>query len=163
MTLTQDRLKELLFYDAASGVFTWEKPASNRVKKGSIAGTLDREGYLQIRVDSVAYRAHHLAWIYVYGRKPSEIDHINRVKSDNSINNLREVSSSDNSKNVGMYAHNTSGVTGVSWNKDYGKWVAYINSEGKHIHLGLHSHIFEAACARKRAENLYNFARLEVV
>jgi len=88
----------LLTYDPYTGLFTWLVDAYSNKVKGKIAGSI-KEGYINISIDRKLYRAHRLAWLYVNGVFPSEIDHINRVKSDNRICNLREVSRSENCQN----------------------------------------------------------------
>lgn len=137
--LTQDRLKELLHYDPATGVFTWLKPCSrfSQVTPGDPAGCVHARGYIHIKVDGVAYKAHRLAWLYTHGRWPEPtIDHINRIKTDNRIANLREVDQLGNMQNKGQYRNNTSGYIGVSKHSS-GKWAAQIQVNRKNRHLGL--------------------------
>jgi hypothetical protein len=98
---TQEELKSLLSYDPETGEFTW---AVNRrkVRKGDKAGCVCRStGYVRIVINYKPYSAHRLAWLYVYGIFPtSEIDHINRVRTDNKISNLRDVSRIENMNNI---------------------------------------------------------------
>ena len=157
--LTQARLKELLHYDAETGIFTWIKPSCNRVKAGGIAGyKCKTHGYIFIGVDNVNYRAHRLAWLYMTGEWPeNQIDHVNHLRSDNRWNKLRSVSHQENSKNAPIRSTNKSGVTGVHFHKPLKKWVAYITVSGTRIHLGLFNCITAAAISRKAAEIKYNF------
>lgn len=75
-------------------------------------------GYVQIKISGKLYHAHRLAWLYVYGYMPEkEIDHINRIRDDNRIANLREATSQLNSLNTGIYKNNTSGSKGIYYNK----------------------------------------------
>lgn len=98
--LTRERLKELLHYDSETGEFT-HKIRRAGVKYGSLAGTQHSEGYSMIRIDKTAHYAHRLAWLYVYGLHPKQqIDHINGVKADNRLRNLRDVSQSANQQNM---------------------------------------------------------------
>ena len=91
MTLTQKRLKELFYYDPVTGVFTRLHSTSN-VKAGRATGNLNTGGHLGFLVDKKMYQAHRLAWLYVHGDWPnSQIDHINGVRTDNRIENLRDV------------------------------------------------------------------------
>ena len=146
--LTQERLKQALKYDPETGVFTWAESGRGR-KIGRQAGGLTHEGYLRITVDQQEYKAHRLAWLYVHGEWPKQvIDHINRDRSDNRIANLRDVSSMENSNNHGGYSTNSSGHTGVCWNKNEGKWQAYLGRK----YLGLYAAISDAVSARKMAE-----------
>lgn len=138
--LTQERLKELLNYDPATGVFTWLKPVNrySMVKPGDRAGCLHKRGYIHIKVDGDCYKAHRLAWLYVHGRWPEpSIDHINRDKADNRLVNLRETDQLGNMQNKGAYRSNTSGYTGVSWNKQRQAWTAQIQFNRKNKHLGV--------------------------
>lgn len=132
--ITVERVRELLIYDSETGVFRW-KVASTRVKIGDVAGS-DGDGYRVIRIDQRNYKAHRLAWLYVHGEWPAkDIDHINGVRSDNRIANLRDVSRSVNIQNLRRArSDNSSGLLGVSRNR--GRWRAVINLEGKRHHLG---------------------------
>ena len=154
--LTAEYLRSILSYDPETGIFTWKIGSANQVKAGDIAGCPDGDGYLRIRVQSRLYRAHRLAWFYVYGEWPTDrIDHINRIRSDNRISNLRDVSQKQNLQNAGKYSHNTSGHSGVSWHKQSSKWRARIMHNQKHFHLGYFSILEEAISARKAAEKTY--------
>lgn len=155
--LTQERLKELLDYDPETGVFTRKVSLSRRVKVGDIAGSLHPHGYLTLMVDAKSYVAHRLAWFYVYGVWPKEIDHINRIRNDNRISNLREVSRLENMYNKSKYANNSSGLTGVSWHKATGKWHSSICAKGLQKYLGLFDTPEEAHAAYLAAkEELHN-------
>lgn len=152
--ITQKRLKELLSYDPDTGLFTNRNTRGPKAMAGCIAGSVDSHGYWQIHTYGKVYRAHRLAWLYVYGEFPAhEIDHINGARLDNRLNNLRSVTRAENSRNQGIRSANTSGVCGVSWYKDAKKWRADIGHKGNQIHLGSFSDKFEAICARKSAEN----------
>lgn len=154
--LTAEKLRELLHYSPETGVFTWKVSNSNRVKVGDVAGCLDGRGYLLISVRSRLHKAHRLAWLYVYGVWPTDqIDHINRIRTDNRIANLREVSHKQNNQNRSKPSNNTSGHPGVSWHKQRSKWLAHIKHNQKKIHLGCFNTIEEAIAARKAAEKLY--------
>ena len=138
MTLTLNRLKELLSYDPDTGAFTWIKASACRTIVGSVAGTLNSKGYVKIQVDKKLYPAHRLAWLYYYGEWPDNfVDHINRNKSDNRISNLRVVSASVNMRNCGLRSTNTSGFKGVSYFAHRRKWAATIRLHGKSCVLGM--------------------------
>lgn len=110
--LTQSKLHELFFYNADTGIFTNK---SNRFI-GKQAGTLQKRGYSTIGIDGKRYYAHRLAWLYKNGELPSnEIDHINGVKSDNRIDNLRLATRSQNASNRPIQSNNTSGHIGITW------------------------------------------------
>ena len=148
--VTQNRLKELLDYSLETGLFKWKIAHSRRVHAGDVAGSLSPKGYILIGVDGCVYRAHRLAWLYVYGKFPEHyIDHINRIKADNRIENLRDVSITVNNENQ-KYApsHNKScGVLGVSREKNHRRWRAVITTGGKQVHIGYFDTIEEAEAA----------------
>ena len=152
MMLTQARLKEVLNYDPETGVFTW-KIGRPKAPKGGVAGYLNWKGYWIVCVDRVKYRAHRLAWFYVYGCMPDgQIDHINHEKLDNRISNLRVVSNKVNHRNMGKPSNNTSGVVGVSWFKTRNKWVARIRDGKVYRCLGYFDDFNDAVEARLTAQ-----------
>jgi hypothetical protein len=82
LALTQERLKHLLHYNPDTGVFTWVQRASKSVRVGNSAGSKNKSGYIDIRIDKSLHKAHRLAWLYIYGVCPNgKIDHINNVKT----------------------------------------------------------------------------------
>ena len=86
--LSHEELKNILHYNPEIGLFSWLIKPSDKIKIGSIAGSVDKDGYVIITLNSKKYRAHRLIWFYVYGKWPvNEIDHINRIPSDNRIIN----------------------------------------------------------------------------
>jgi hypothetical protein len=152
--LTQKRLRHLFIYDHCSGVFTRLVTVSNQLA-GTVAGNPDSKGHIQISVDGRRYLAHRLVWLYIYGHFPrTEIDHINRLRNDNSLSNLRLVTHAQNCQNAGLRKDNTSGIKGVSWNKIRKKWHASICDNKKTIHLGYFDCVNAAAdiVAQKRNE-----------
>lgn len=156
-TLTQERLKYFLEYSEDTGLFTWR---FNRrgLNKGDVAGNKSDAGYICIRIDKRLYRAHRLAWLYVYGEWPEDcIDHINHKRDDNRISNLRQSTKSENSKNLSMRSDNSTGITGVHWYKAYSKWSAEIWYNGKKYFLGYFDTIQEAAKVRADAEESFCF------
>jgi hypothetical protein len=158
--LTQARLKELLHYDPETGVFTWLVARGRYVKPGTAAGSHDRAGYLRIGVSCRIYAAHRLAFLYMTGETPTEVDHINRVKDDNRWSNLRSASRSENVANTPLRRDNSSGYRGVGWYPRYKKWCAKGRLCGKSVHLGYFASLEEAAeVARKwREDNFGIFA-----
>ena len=139
--MTQDELKQHLHYNSDTGVFTWLKNPSrnkqwNTMWPGKIAGSVTEKGYLRIRLLNRGWRAHRLAFLYVHGFMPSEIDHIDGNKLNNKIENLRAVTHSENMRNAKRYPTNTSGITGVTYRKSSNQWLAYITIHQKRIHMG---------------------------
>lgn len=129
--LTQAQLKESLSYRKETGEFTWiVEPLKHHTNKvGHLAGSLTTGGYITISIDGGRYLAHRLAWLYVYGYFPKGdkcfIDHIDQNRSNNRIENLREVSQAENARNQKMYSNNKSSVTGVYLRKKLTKKVIY--------------------------------------
>ncbi len=159
--LTQQYLQEILSYNGKTGVFTWEKPKAPRMHVGDAAGGPDARGYILIRIDGKSYKAHRLAWLYVNGRWPiGDIDHINVIRDDNRIINLREASQSENNSNQLLRKTNTSGVKGVHWHKRDKKWQAQCDVNGKRYSLGSFTDIAKAEQAVKsfREKHLGRFA-----
>lgn len=142
LTISQERLKDVLDYNPHTGVFTWKVRTSNRVKVGDVAGDIESNGYLRISIDGNRFRAHRLAIIYVYGDNYYEqVDHINHVRTDNRISNLRVATHSQNNWNQQLQIKNTSGIKGVYWDKSRKKWSAYCCVMGKRHMLGRFSDI----------------------
>ena len=136
--LSQERLKKILNYDPETGAFEWKTRTANCIHVGDVAGSNDKYGYWQIQVDGKCCFAHRLAWLYVYGVWPeNHIDHIDGVKNNNRIVNLRDVTCLVNSQNQrSAQCINTSGFLGVS---AVGKvFRARIRIDGKLKCLGTH-------------------------
>lgn len=155
-TITTERLQELLNYDQETGLFTRRLRAA-RMPAGSRAGWLRKDGYIDIRLDGRIYRAHRLAWQYVHGESPpNDVDHINGVRDDNRIANLRLATQSENMWNSNRQRNNTSGFRGVIWHKPTMKWRARIRHNGKCISIGYYDCIIDAAKAYDaKARELY--------
>lgn len=130
------RLRGLLNYDQQTGVFTWAVARSAR-KAGDATGCMHSSGYLLIGVDGRLHRAHRLAWLYVHGEWPNgDVDHINGVRHDNRLENLRVVSRKVNSQNRRTAKPgNKSGRLGVT--KFRKRFKAVISVDGKSQYLGL--------------------------
>jgi len=97
--LTYERLIHLLWYDPDTGRFIWQNSV-RRGWNGKVAGSLCTGGYIQIIIDGHPYRANRLAWLYMTGEWPQwEVDHKNRIKTDNSWDNLRDITHQENSLN----------------------------------------------------------------
>lgn len=148
MDLTQDRLKEVMHYDPLTGQFTWAKTLSRRAVAGTPAGNPYSNGYLRLQIDGQEYLCHRLAWLYMTGEFPeSELDHRNRIRSDNSWDNLRASNTSLNKFNTGLSSRNKSGVKGVSWSSKRSVWQAGICAYGKKIYVGEFKELSDAEAA----------------
>jgi len=163
--LTQGTLKELFHYCPESGVLTWKcrdlkwfkKLADmkmwNKQNAGKAAGFKDSRGYIKICLFHKSYRAPRLIWMHWYGVWPYMIDHINHIKTDDRIFNLRDVTSQVNSQNLPISSRNKTGIVGVCWNKAQRKWAVHIARN----FIGWTDDFFEACCIRKSAEIKYGY------
>ena len=140
--LTQDELKSIFHYNPETGVFTWLIKPAKHLNIGKVAGNYDGDGYINITYKGKKLRAARLAWLYIHGISPTKnIDHINRIKTDNRICNLRTVTNSQNQMNIGLKKDNTSGYKGVTLCKITNKWRAMIRVNGKNKSLGYYDSI----------------------
>lgn len=145
--LTQERLQELLDYNPETGAFTHKASRNRRIHAGQKAGYLDkRVGYVVIGADREIYQAHRLAWLFVHGEFPDAfIDHINGIRSDNRMANLRVATRSQNGANQRRHRDNRTGFKGVR--KYRSKYVAQIKVAGRMKHIGSFTTPEEAAKA----------------
>ncbi len=135
--LTQERLKELLHYDAMTGEFTWKVYRGGKARVGTIASYDDGQGYIRIKIDGTRYKAHRLAFLYMTGEWPKDqVDHIDGCRSNNAFKNLREATERQNSANRRRSVGSYSGFKGVSFNRKQGNYSAQIKVNGKLIRLG---------------------------
>ncbi len=152
---TLERLNEILDYNPETGVFRWKKSTNRRIKVGAIAGANHNEGYRKIQIDGARYFSHRLAWKMHHGHDPKDqIDHINGVKNDNRIQNLRECTHAENARNRGKTKVNKSGYKGVYLHR--GKYRAGFCLSGKKTDLGLYDTAEEAHEAYKKAAKEYH-------
>lgn len=157
-------VRKLLRYDPETGDLYW-LPRDSTVPKfrqwngrfaGRIAFTSVKRGYLAGTINGCQLLAHRVAWALYYGEWPAEdIDHIDGVRTNNRISNLRAVARGENNRNRGRSRRNTSGATGVT-HAD-GKWRARIKARGQDVSLGCFSDFGSAAAARKAAERNLGF------
>jgi hypothetical protein len=150
MSITQERLKELLDYDPETGVFLWKEKRGSAAA-GSRAGCLDHHGHRLIRVDRNLYRAGRLAWLHVHGELPEEVDHRNRIRDDDRLKNLRPSTRPQNCQNTGKHRDNTSGHKGVFWVKREKRWMVQIRANGKTHYLGHFDEKSRAVTAAREA------------
>lgn len=156
--LTREQVRDVLTYDLLSGVFTWKLDMRPGVLAGDVAGCLSKStGYWVIRLYGKLYLAHRLAFVYVLGRAPVQVDHENRHKLDNKWLNLRAATNVINSQNRSLLSTNTSGTVGVTWNKKLCTWQAQIGLRGKNKYLGIFSSKQDAIDAREAANVEYGF------
>lgn len=151
MVLNQKLLKSKLSYSKKTGIFTW-KNINNIKFNGKISGGFNSAlGYIQIGIGKKRYYAHRLAWLYVYGKFPKLIDHINGNKTDNSIANLRECTTRQNAQNYS--AHRKGKLVGSHFDIHSGKWRAIYYVGNKKFHIGYYQSELAAHEAYLKAIN----------
>lgn len=129
--ITQSKLKGLFEYREDGNLISKTIRAGSAYKPGDIVGTLNEDGYLQIKIESRLYRLHTLIYIYHHGACSELIDHIDTNKLNNRIENLRITTHTTNQWNRGLFSNNTSGVKGLTYNKKSGTWQASVMANGK--------------------------------
>lgn len=133
--LTQELVKEL--FDYKDGILINKINRSNNALSKSKAGSIDiQRGYVKIGINNKNYYLHRVIWLWHFGYIPKVIDHINGNRSDNRIENLRDVNTQENTKNSSLRKDNKSGYVGVQWYPSRNKWVAYININKKRKTIG---------------------------
>jgi hypothetical protein len=147
-----DVLKATFRYEPETGLFWWLEAGQGR-RLSVPAGNLRRNGYYCLKVNYEKYMAHRVAWYMGTGIDPDkrQIDHINGIRSDNRLSNLRLATPASNCWNAGPSSRSTSGVKGVSWLKKERKWVARISCRRQRITIGYYNSIEDAHAAYTRA------------
>lgn len=158
--ITQELIKERFIYQEGKLYFRIDR---GNKKAGTLAGNQRKDGYIDIFICGKLVRAHRLIWMMHHGVMPEFIDHINGIRNDNRIENLRVATRSQNQMNLKKRVDNTSGYTGVVWHRLSNKWIATIQINYKSKYLGLFEKKEDAILERKKAEQLYfgEFARIK--
>jgi len=151
--LTHELLLEVLNYNPLTGKFNWKIKFNKKENSESTT----KDGYKCISVFGKSYQSHRLAWFYIHKKWPNQIDHIDHDKTNNVINNLRDITSLENNRNSSLSKRNTSGTTGICFIKQTKKWIAQINTKRNNIYLGTFINKEDAIKARKEAEERYGF------
>jgi hypothetical protein len=143
--MTPNRARELFAYDRETGDLWFRRDMR-------LARRSHPRGYYRATADGTGYLVHRLIWLIVYGRWPDEIDHINRIKTDNRLQNLRNVSHSGNMQNRTKYAGKY--PKGVSRARD--RWKARIRVNCEYVHLGVYDTQEEAYAAYCMASKFFH-------
>ena len=168
--LTIGMLHKLLICDPVAGRLWWRKRPVEMFKSVGAAKSWNKryagkealtaktsKGYKHGGILGATHLAHRVIWAMETGEWPLELDHDNRIKSDNKFINLKETSHLDNMKNLSIRSDNTSGYTGVTWNKASNKWCSQISINSRTVGLGSFGCITAAAVARQQANIKHKF------
>jgi hypothetical protein len=165
--LTFEEAYRILNYDCFTGEIRWSGNRSDldymskqNIDKhlGKHARRVDGNGYIKIQIKGKNYKAHRLAWLMTYEKWPDgEVDHIDGNGLNNRIENLRDVTKSQNQRNRRINKASTTGVTGVCFHKVKKKYEVSIKSNGRQVYVGAFKTIEEAAAARKAANEQYGY------
>lgn len=151
--LTAERARALFDYEPETGLLRNRERRSSRAPAGAVAGGITPYGYRSVSVDSVRHQAHRVVWLIVHGSWPTaDLDHINGVKADNRIANLREASRAENMANRRMSRISKHGAVGVSKVVTGPNYRAQIKAGGRLVHLGVFPTVEEASAAYLAAE-----------
>jgi len=157
--LTQKRLKELLDYNPTTGDWFWKIKSNHFINIGDRAGYTGKNGYRYIGVLGTNYKSARLAYLFIEGYMPEkEVDHEDQNPLNEKWENLRHISHQCNMRNIKIYSHNTSGVTGVCWNTRANKWMAHITISNKLKHGGVFNLFSDAVAARFNLETKYGWS-----
>lgn len=170
----ETKIKEYFSYDKETGYLHWNKRSLSDFQSSHIGNTWNTRyagkrvgGISQSKKDNTAYfkttvavdgelfnlAAHRIVWFLNYGEWPKGIiDHLDGNGLNNRLDNLRDVTSTNNGRNSKLISTNTTGVSGVNWNKRDEKWFATKSVEGKSSYLTCSRDFFEVICARKSWE-----------
>lgn len=170
---SQEELLTMFDYNKDTGILTWldrdisqfssvAAHASFKARwAGKEVGFICAEGYRKMGMKKSVHSVHKIIWKMVYGEDVPypefEIDHINGVRTDNRIKNLRKVTKSENQRNAAMRKNNQSGVMGVNWVKSRQRWVCRIWDGKIHKYLGQFAHLEDAKICRERAERVLGY------
>ena len=161
LELRYEEVARLFTYDLESGVLYWRIRDRNTIRRKYVAGSIKgaKDGYRRVGIKGKTYQEHRIIMMLCFGHIPenAEIDHINHVRDDNRLVNLRFVTALENSRNQSVSSNNTTGVTGVYFQRSLNKFMALIKVNRRAIYLGLYNTLEEAAAARAEANLKFNF------
>lgn len=176
--LSRERALRYFDYDPLTGELRFKRRPDTEFKDeasiarhlklvGTVAGSINSEGYIKVHIDGEYYAGHKVIWLMQTGEwvdyPDHEVGHFDGDRANNRWANLRKATKSDSQRNGGMRINNTSGVHGVNWKPVYtatpgdGRWVARIWNGPKHVYLGSFKDIRDAMIARRAAERALGF------
>jgi HNH endonuclease/AP2 domain len=142
-------IADYISYNPETGDCHWKKLYGRRAKLGDLIKT-SALGYLKVGFMGDRYQLHRVVWFLHYGEDPGDmvVDHINRDRSDNRIENLRLLTQQQNTFNHGSL--------GITYDKSRQKWVAFIMRDRKTIYLGRYPCPLLAGIAYQEAKAVYH-------
>jgi len=153
--LTQEQALELFEYD--NGNLIRKKVTHQKMKIGEVAGFINKtNGYRVLKIYGKKYSVHQIVYLMNHGFIPKEIDHINGIRTDNRIENLREVTRSQNQMNAKKPNTNTSGVKNVYWKKQHKKWQVTLRVNGQRKDFGRYDDLELAELVAMEARDKYH-------
>lgn len=158
--LSYEEVAKLFTYDRETGVLYWRIRDRMTIRHKYVAGSVKGHGgYRQVYIKGKTYQGHRIIMLLCFGHIPenAEIGHINHVRDDNRLVNLRFVTASGNCRNRSVSSKSTTGVTGVYFKKSLNKFIAQIKVNRQVHHLGCYNTLEEAAAARAEANLEFNF------
>lgn len=156
--ISQEYLHEI--FDYKDGELYYKKKYAKNIKIGKKAGRITDYGYCEVGLHGKSYKAHRLIFMMFYGFLPNQVDHIDRKRLNNKIENLREATNCLNQWNLSTRKDSKSGIKGIRWYPNYKKWVADCKVNGKRHHIGYFENLEEAKqkLAQFRQQNHGEFA-----
>lgn len=151
--MNKDTADKWFYYDSETGVLFWRKKFFSK-NAGDMAGSIGSRGYVTVRFNKKIYQVHRIVWLMHHGEMPvADIDHINQVKSDNRIENLRAASRSENQRNHSLSKRNTSGFKNVIWCRY--AWEVVLRINVKKVRFGIYRDIELADLVAREAREKY--------
>ena len=157
--MTDQLLRDLLLeiFDYKDGKLLWKVAKGTRTDLlGKEAGNKREDGYVRVKVNNRLHMAHRLVFLMMNGYLPKEIDHIDGDRSNNKIENLRDVTKSENAQNRKMPINNTSGIKGVCWHKAVNKWYVQLQVNKKMKYFGIYDNLELAQLVAIEARDKYH-------
>jgi hypothetical protein len=151
MNPTADRVRNLFEYNPLTGVLKRKTTAANNARAGCVVGWENSDGYLNVKVDRRIYKVHQIVWLHCHGVWPSGvIDHINRNKKDNRLQNLRDTTVQVNNINKGARKDNKTGVPNVTWRERDKRYYVACKRDGRQNYGGSFKTLVEAKIFAER-------------
>ena len=155
-----DYLRTRLRYEPETGNLIWLKAFRHSQLVGTVAGCIDQDGYVTVKIDNRQCKAHRICWALHHGSWPADqVDHINGIRSDNRADNLRLADQFQNNQNQSVRGSGVTGLRGVTFVRKEGRYRASIKNRGVTTYLGAFDTPEEAHAVYMKAKaELHEFA-----